>query len=138
MAQIIYPTARLRGLEAYGVSAPVYNYTINPAGISHTGRKSAKSIDSYWVTRALYRDRQKLGLESDQAYFEYILSMVVLSYRRAEQQSQQVKEAMFVLWRDFIDSEFSGFETENKNKKILQQALKEGKFALYSAACKLI
>ena len=45
---------------------------------------------------------------------------------------------MFVIWKDFLEKEFSGFDTEDKNKKILQQAVRESNFKLYSLACKLI
>lgn len=138
MSQIIYPMAERRGMSAIGVKQPVYNYTINPAGITANSRRRPKCIDSLWITLQLYKDRQKLGLENDQAYYEYILSMIVLSYRRAENQSEDVKKAMFVVWKDFLEKEFSGFDTDNKNEKTLQQAVLEGNFNLYSLACKLI
>ena len=138
MAQIIYPLCEARGLTAWGVDSCVYNYTINPAGISHTGRKSTKSIDSFYISRSLCKDREKLGLEKDQSYYEYILNMVVLSYRRCENQSEETKKAMFLLWQDFLKKEFDGFDTESKAKRILQQALTGGNYPLYCAACKLI
>ena len=138
MAQIIYPLAQKRKLSARGISDSVYNYTVNPSGISHTGRSSPKSIDSLWITLQLYKDRQTLGLENDQTYYEYILRMLVLSYRRAEAQSMEVKKAMFVLWKDFIDKEFSEFETTDSKHKILQQAVREGNFRLFCAVCSLI
>lgn len=138
MAQIIYPLAQNSGFKSYGVAEPVYNYTINPAGITANSRKRPKCIDSLWITLQLYKDRQKLGLENDQAYYEYILSMIVLSYRRAEYQSEDVKKAMFVIWKDFLEKEFSGFDTDDAKKKILQQAVLVGNFKLYTLACKLI
>ncbi len=138
MAQIIYPMCEKKGLKAYGVSDLVYNYTINPSGISHTGRKSPKSIDSLYVTLALFKDRQSLGLKKDQAYYDYILNMVVLSYRRCENLSLEVKKAMFVKWRDFLQKEFEGFSTDDKGREAVQQALHSGNFSQYCAACKLI
>jgi len=138
MAQIIYPLAERSGCKSYGISAPVYNYTINPKGISHSGRQSPKSIDSLWITMQLYKDREKLGLEKDQKYYEYILRMIVLSYRRAENQSEETKRAMLVLWQDFLGRNMGGFESNDKNLKILEQAVRAGNFRLYSAACRLI
>ncbi len=138
MAQIIYPLCESRGLRACGVSDSVYNYTVNPGGISATGRKSPKSIDSLYVTLGLYKDRQRLGLEKDQAYYDYILSMVRLSFLRCENQSVEVKKAMFVVWRDFLQKEFEGFDSEDKGKRTIQQALRCGNFPLYCATCKLI
>lgn len=138
MAQIIYPMAESQGLSAWGVNQSVYNYTINPAGITANSRKRPKCIDSLWITLQLHKDREKLGLEKDQAYYEYILNMITLSYRRTENQSEDVKKAMFVMWREFLEKEFSCFETTRRNKATLQQAVRSGNYALYSAACKLI
>lgn len=138
MAQIIYPMCEKLGRDAYGVTETVYNYTVNPSGISHTGRRSPKSIDSLWITLALYKDRQKLGLEKDQAYYEYILNMLTLSYRRAEAQSEEAKKAMFVIWADFIGKEFPGFVCQNRRFEILEQAVRDGNYKLYRAACELI
>lgn len=138
MAQIIYPLAQKLGLKALGVKDSVYNYTVNPQGISRTGRQSPKSTDSLWITLQLFKDRQKLGLEKDQGYYEYLLHMLVLSYRRAERQGEEIKKAMFILWKDFFEKEFSGFATKNKKYETLQQALRQGNYPLYSAACRLI
>ena len=138
MAQIINPLCQSRGLRAWGIGESVYNYTVNPGGISHTGRKSPKSIDSLYVTMRLFEDRKKLGLEKTQDYYDYILNMVILSFRRCENQSEEVKEAMFVLWRDFLQREFDGFDTEHKGRRTVQFALRSGNYPMYCAACKLI
>lgn len=138
LAQIIYPLAESRGLKALGVNRSVYNYTINPAGITASSRKRPKCIDSLWITLSLFADRERLGLEKDQAYFEYILGMIALSFRRAQEQSEDVKKAMLSLWQDFLRREFSGFEGGNHKKKILQQAVISGNYHLYCLACKLI
>ena len=138
MSQIVYPLAKKNSWSAYGIEQNVYCYSVNPKGITSSSRAKPKSIDSLWITLQLYKDRQALGLENDSAYYNYILSMLVLSYRRAEAQSEQTKKAMFVLWKDFIDKEFSGFDTENKKYSILQQAVREENYPLYKAACMLI
>ncbi len=138
MAQIVAPLCKSRGLTAWGIGDSVYNYTINPGGISHTGRKSPKSIDSLYVTMQLFKDRKLLGLEKNQAYYNYILNMVILSFRRCENQSEEVKKAMFVLWRDFLQREFEGFDTDHKGRRTVQSALRNGNYPMYCAACKLL
>lgn len=137
MSQLVYPLCQAKGELAFGVSDYVYNYSVNPNGITGSSKARPKSIDSLWVSLQLYRDRQKLGLENDQAYYEYILNMLLLSYRRAQDQSEETKKAMFVVWKDFIDKEFSAFKTENSKHKILEQAVREENFPLYKAACEL-
>jgi len=138
MMQLLYPLAKSRGMSAVGVNQSVYNYTINPAGVTANSRKRPKCIDSLWITLQLHKDRQTLGLEKDQCYYEYILSMILLSYRRAENQSEETKKAMLVIWQEFLRRELEGFDTKDKNYKILEQAVREANFPLYCAACKLI
>ena len=51
---------------------------------------------------------------------------------------EEIKKAMFVLWKDFFEKEFSAFATKDKKYETLQQALCWGNYPLYSAACRLI
>ena len=138
MSQIVYPLCEKQGCTAWGLSKSVYNYSVNPDGITGSSPARPKSTDSLWITLQLFRDRQTLGLEKDQSYYEYLLHMLVLSYRRAEKQGEEIKKAMFVLWKDFFEKEFSAFATKDKKYETLQQALRRGNYPLYSAACQLI
>ena len=138
MAQIIYPLADIRRYTASGYRKAVYNYTVNPSGISASGRKSLKCIDSLWITLQLYKDRCSLDLNTDQQYFEYILNMLCLTYIRCEILSNDAKLAMFVIWKDFIEKNFSEFHSTIPCHEILLNAVRNGNFTLYSLACRLI
>ena len=137
MAQIIYPLAERRGFIASGYEKAVYNYTVNPSGISASGRKRPKCIDSLWITLQLYKDRCSLGLENDQLYYEYILNMLRLTYLRCEMLPSEAKLAIFAIWKDFLESNFSGFQSEISSRKVLEQAVRTGNYKLYSLACRL-
>ena len=138
IAQIIYPLIENRNKTAYGISEAVYNYTINPSGITATSRKNKKCVDSLWITLQLYKDRCTLGLEKDARYYEYILSMVRLTYLRCEALPEDAKKFIFVIWNNFINKEFQTFTTSNPKKEILQSAIRSGNYELYALACKLI
>ena len=138
MAQIIYPLAEARNYTCFGIADTIYNYTINPSGITQAGRSNPKCIDSIWITLQLYKCRNALGLKTDQKYYEYILSMIALSYRRTELQPDDIKKSIFVLWREFIETEFTGFLSSDSCKNILAQAVRDGNYRLYTLCCKLL
>ena len=129
MSQIIYPLSSI----LYGTDTPVYCYRRNPKGISRGGSLKKNTIDSFWITRQLYEDRKKLGIENNQEYYEYILSMAKLTYGRTAKMPEEIKKAVFIAFASFIDKEFNGYETNTKQD--LEYALKHRNYELYEAYC---
>lgn len=129
MRQMIYPYAS----EIYGVEEAVYCWRINPQGITSSGVKKRKCIDSLWITMQLYKDRQTLGIENDQAYYEYILRMARLTYLRTCYMPDDIKQAVFIVFSDFIGREFQGFRTQRYPD--LEFALLNKKYRMYAKYC---
>ena len=134
LAQVLLPLAGQRG-AVYGVAAEAFRYRMHPRSTGRTNRGRVRSVDSFRVTRALYRDRQALGLPTDQRYYEYLLNMVLLTFHRTEQLEEPVRRALFVLWRAFFEQELSGFSTQNPARLMLEQALRAGDYGRYSLYC---
>jgi len=137
MSQILYPIAISHSL-VYGIDSPVYYYRRNPQGITRGGTLKKRTIESFWITQQLYEDRKHFTLAVDQAYYEYILSMVRLTYKRTEKMPVNIKQAIFVAFASFIEKEFQGFsfQTNSHTKQDLEYALKHRNYALYEAFCK--
>ena len=135
--QVLFPQYAQLGKKAVGVASPVVKYRVNPGGISRKSRGSVKSLDSLWITLSLHEDRKKLGLENTQEYYEYILSMLVLTYRRTEQRDEETKKAIFVMWRDFLSREFAGFSSADPFFRKLERAVHNGDYPAYALFCKL-
>ncbi len=129
MRQIVYPCAS----PIYGVEENVYCYRQNRFGITQSGGRKKKCIDSLWVTKQLYKDRQSLGIEQDQSYYEYILRMAKLTYLRTRHMPENIKQAVFIVFSDFIGTEFQGFQT-HKNQD-LEFALLNKKYRMYVKYC---
>ncbi len=136
-SQILYPRLECRGLVACGLSRETLRYRQNPHGIVHSSQGSPKSLDSLWITLSLYRDRQRLGLENDQRYYEYILNMLVLSFHRTETLGDDVGRAVFVLSREFLLREFAAFGTERSAYRMLEDAVRAGDYGRYRLFCSL-
>lgn len=135
--QVLFPQYAQLGKKAVGVASPVVKYRVNPGGISRKSRGSVKSLDSLWITLSLHEDRKKLGLENTQEYYEYILSMLVLTYRRTEQRDEETKKAIFVMWCDFLGREFEGFSAVDPFHRRLERAVRNKDYPAYALFCRL-
>ena len=137
LAQVIYPRLEQDGRPVVGIGADTVLYRVNPQGISQGGRGSPKSLDSLWITLSLYRDRQRLGLENDRRYYEYLLNMLVLTWHRTEALGDDVGRAVFVLSREFLLREFAAFGTERPAYRMLEEAVRDGDYGRYRLFCSL-
>lgn len=135
--QVLFPRYAQLGKKAVGVASSVVKYRVNPGGISRKSRGSVKSLDSLWITLSLHEDRKKLGLENTQEYYEYILSMLVLTYRRTEQRDEETKKAIFVMWCDFIGREFEGFSAADPFLRRIERAVRDRDYPAYALFCRL-
>ena len=135
--QVLFPEYMQLGKRAAGVESPVVKYRVNPSGISRKSRGSVRSLDSLWITLSLHEDRKKLGLENTQEYYEYILRMLALTYRRTEQRDEETKKAIFVMWRDFLSREFEGFSSADPFFRKLERAVHDRDYPAYAMFCKL-
>ena len=136
-AQILYPRLEQLGLPACGLSRETLRYRQNPHGIVRTSRGNPKSLDSLWITLALRQDRLYLGYPDDQAYYEYLLNMLVITRRRTEALGDRVGMAVFALQREFLLRDFSAFSTKRNPVRMLEQAVWDGDYGRYRLFCSL-
>ena len=137
LAQLLYPRMALEGQSVFGVDFDAVLYRVNPQGITRQSRGKPKSLDSLYITRSLHRDRLALGLKNDQAYYEYLLHMLVLTRRRTEALGEDVGRAVFALSRAFLLREFEGFSTGRGGYRVLEQAVRGGDYGAYRLFCSL-
>ena len=128
LAQLVYPLAVARGDRAVGLDTQLLRFRIHSQNTTSRNRVRPGSIDTLWVTLSLARDREALGLPDDQAYYEYLLSMLSLSLRRTELLGEEVRRAIFVLFRAFLLGRFDAFSTERAAWRVLEQAVRDGDY----------
>ena len=130
-AQIVYPRISI----AYGTPENTYYYRNRSSGITNQGIKKPKSIDSFWITEQLFKERSKYGLEITDQYYEHVLRMVKLTFSRIRLQPYKIKKNVFILFCDFIDKNFLNFSTCNNQYKEIERIIKTrnlGKCISYS------
>ena len=138
IAQILFPCLLRDQKTVVGLHDVVYYYRDNPQGISRVAQNRPKSIDSFWITSALYEDRRFFSLSNTQFDYETVLDMILLTYERTQRQSKPVRQALMVQWSVFLRSQFPGFHTGRKPLEALEEALNDRNFPLYSLCCQLL
>lgn len=137
LAQLLLPLAERDGLRTVGLDFPSFRYRMHGQSTGHRSRGTPMGVDSLWVTLSLYRDRQALGLENDQRYYEYLLNMLVLTRRRTEALGDEAGRTVFALSRELLLREFAAFGTERPAYRMLEDAVRAGDYGRYRLFCSL-
>jgi glycosyltransferase involved in cell wall biosynthesis len=131
MRQIIYPMCS----RMYGVSQPVYVYRNNPEGVSHSGVKNPKCLDSLYITMKLFEDRKKLNIKIDDDYYEYIMKMAKFNASRARYMPKNIQKDAFYVYANFVKKNFGTFYSKKNHD--MEYALDNGCFELYKIYARL-
>ncbi len=137
-AQILFPCLRRDGVTSVGIDQIVYHYRNNPQGISRMAQGKPKSIDSFWITRALYHDRSLFSLVGTQSDYETVLDMILLTFERTARQPKAIRQALMVQWEAFLTQRFPGFHSNRPAFQKLEEAIHCRNFPLYSLCCQLL
>lgn len=138
IAQILFPCLLRDQKTVVGLQDVVYYYRDNPQGISRVAQNRPKSIDSFWITSALYEDRRSFSLSNTQFDYETVLDMILLTFERTIHQPRTIQQALMVQWSVFLAEQFSGFHTGRGSFKVLEEAINDKNFSLYSLCCQLL
>lgn len=110
----------------------VYEYRINPNGITQKAAYSPKSVDSYWITEQCLENLSKFGLAYDQRAYEYFIKQVVTNYLRTRKMPQVIKKSIFVLtancYEKFFKDKYTVSEIEYKG---LEKAIRRKSYIQY-------
>lgn len=129
---LIYPACK----KSYAVHDMVYNYRINPDSISNSSYKNPKSIDTFWVTEKMMRERHNTDFPVDDTYFSFFLQQVTINCKRLAGLSKAIQESAFILTCDLMEKYFPANIIENSNSK-LAKALKNRDFGVYRFICRI-
>lgn len=150
---VVYPRALRRAV----VSAVVYAYRDNPAGISHRSHGNPRVLDALWVTRRMLADSRSLGIRHDTAFLDMVLTDLRNTYCRvASLRNRHVSRDLFValcgLLREYFPAVSSGGPsalsdgpsalseknsvlTADASLRPLEASLRNGDFAAFRLYC---
>lgn len=143
---VVYPRALRRAV----VSAIVYAYRDNPAGISHRSHGNPRVLDALWVTRRMLADSRSLGIRHDTAFLDMVLTDLRNTYCRVTSlRNRHVSRDLFValcgLLREYFPAQSSGVPsalsernsvlTADASLRPLEASLRTGDFAAFRLYC---
>lgn len=109
MHMVVYPMAE----KCLTTGAVVYNYFINPNGITSRSHGQKKCIDSFYVTRRLLADRKKLGIKFTVVDYIFFLGQVKMNWNRTRLLPEQVRRAVFAESCDLNRKYFGAVDDKN-------------------------
>lgn len=114
----------------------VYFYRNNPSGLTQIAKKRPKSIDSYYVLQNVLTARKQLAMNTNQAFYEHLLRLVLLCYQRTKSEPREVKKSIFSLFQKMLLDERGTelFNVQPKYKK-LEQTILDGDYRRYCFLC---
>ena len=83
MSWLLYPLTP--DSKKTSISDIVYNYRINPNGITMTAQHNKKVIDTIWVCLKIFSDRENIGLPLEPKEYEKFLRQALLNVQRIYQ-----------------------------------------------------
>lgn len=121
--------------EGYTEPHMIYYYRQNPEGISAASHGKVKSIDTYWITEQLMKERAEYGLKNDDAFLKFMLHQIRINYFRTKKLDKKIQESIFVLTCKLMKESFP--DSKKVYQKNFQHALDTFDFGMYSICCSL-
>lgn len=118
------------------ISDTVYFYLKNPNGITGKSKGKPKSIDTLYVHRCVLQAREHFGFDMTISFYEHLLRMIILSYKRTISEPLEVRISLFLQFSEMLRSVR---KDEFKVKKVyrnLEKAILNKDYAKYSFLCK--
>lgn len=113
------------------VCKAVYNYRINPNGITQTSKGKAKSLDTLYITESLLRDREELKLPFTQETYEFTLRQFQMNFRRTYFLGNIIRRCVFYRQCNILKDFFCNYKTEIKGFIAFEKALRKKSYEEY-------
>ena len=131
MQQIVFPLAG----KKLGISDIVYMRRVNLKSITHNAAGNPKSVDTLWVTLRLMDDREKLGIENDNAYYRYLLHQTCLNHQRLRGMEREIRRAAFMVMAIRLQELFPEENVNDKDEANIAKAVQEMDYDLFYHFC---
>lgn len=135
MMFLIFPMCR----RASTSSTILYRYRMNPKSISHTAARSAKILDTFYITERLLEDREMLGIRNDDSFQPQILYQIKGNCSRiASYGNKQINHAIFTLQAELYNRLFAAYDNIPTTLTHLDKALRKNDYKAYYLASHLL
>ena len=115
----------------------VYYYITNPNSITHTHKGKAKTIDSFYVTRSLLADQQRIKDRGEELDYrlEKMFDQITNNWQRTFSLGLEIESAIFVLTCEMFVKRFPNPTSYDSKYKNLCESLMNKDFDIYRREC---
>lgn len=118
------------------VNDVLYHYRSTPTGFSKGYNQDKRRVETYWVTKQLLLDAQKLGIKPTMFYYETFLRQCQLNTRRVAMLGDRKADfALFEAHRQLRDTYFKDMHAQGEKEKRIESALLNDDFKEYLLYC---
>lgn len=128
---LIYPQCK----KIVTVPDVVYNYRLNPNGITATCSGNPKVLDTLLITIQLLEEAKSLNLKFDSQLYDMFLLQVRNNYNRVSSlHDSELDKIVFLISCNLKREYFADFRTSNADMRLIEQSMEEVDFLHYCLA----
>lgn len=113
----------------------VYAYRIHAGSITQRHDDNPQRVDSYWMMWLMQREQEKLGIPANYGNYVRTARQIVMTYRRTELLPEEIKQAIFVGSKRFLDTYYAEYLETDDRCKPLVKAIENGQYGKYKVFC---
>lgn len=125
LAYRVFPKAK----KVVIIKKLIYNYRVNPQGVTNYSRGKLKTIDTLWITLSLLEDYIQENRNVNNKIFEFTLKQIsVNTMRLMYLNDDKVNYSNFVLSKYILNKYFNSLNTNNNGLSKIEKALRNNDY----------
>lgn len=114
----------------------VYSYRINEFGITKTSRRKHKTLDTFYVTKKLLEDREKLNLPFDCSFRKTLLNQFVVNTKRLNTLNNKKINKYVFYCSKYLYEQYYNYNVKDLNEfYYIEKALSTNNYLLFYLFC---
>ncbi len=113
----------------------VYAYRIHPESITQKHDDDPRRLDSYWIMWLMQKEQQKLGIPVNDINYYHAMKQAIMTYRRTICFPEEIKKAIFVGTKHFLETYYSLYLDRNDKCQRLANAIMNDQYGKYKVFC---
>ena len=119
----------------YKTNVVGYAYRMNPEGATAKAGGNNRAVESLYMMQMIVDAHRQLCISDSVFWYEYILRWTALTFVRTAELDENIKTAIFYMTAKLINDSFTGFQTDKRFLKPLEEAVKRWDYPLYKDGC---
>ena len=134
ISALVLPLAKKKQI----IPNEVYAYRIHSQSITRSHDANSRRLDSYWIMWLMQKEQTELGIQTDYEGYIQAMRQVVMTYRRTILLPDEIKRAVFVGTKTFLETYFGTYLDSKDQCRLLSRAIVRKQYGKYKVFCESI